>query len=68
MPHLEAELTLQLEQSLFVSLDVHLLSGYRKNKRPLFIDKKSTAGRVSCQARASSVKAVSKTIVFETPL
>jgi hypothetical protein len=65
MPQLEAELTLQLEQSLFVSLDVHLLSGYRNFKRPLFIDKKSTAGRVSCQARASSVKAVPKTLVFE---
>jgi hypothetical protein len=64
MPQPEAELTLQLEQSLFVSLDVHLLSGYRNFKRPLFIDKKSTAGRVSCQASASSVKAVPKTLFY----
>jgi hypothetical protein len=37
---------------------------YRKIKRPLFINKKSTAGRVSCQACESSIKAVSKTRVF----
>jgi hypothetical protein len=35
-------------------LIVNLADKYRKNKRPFFIDKKSTAGRVSCQARQSS--------------
>jgi membrane-associated phospholipid phosphatase len=37
-----------------LALRVAFTLEYRKNKRPLFIDKKSTAGRVSCQARQSS--------------